>query len=163
MADNVQPRSKLVREGLAYWNRIRGHRPMPARADVNPVDIPKLLPYVMLIDVVHDPLDFRFRLLGSAHDEIVGGDYRGRLFSMLPHTAKGNPIWAQYARVVDERRPICGEVTYVGQDPFVRHHFEHCLMPLSADGVTVDMIFVVTDVERRPSGETPFSQRIVSP
>lgn len=157
-----QPQSKLVREGLAYWNRIRGHRPMPARADMNPLDIPQLLPYVMLVDVLRDPLDFRFRLLGSAHDEVVGADYRGRLFSALPHTAEGNPVWAQYAQVVAECVPICGEISYVGRDPFLRRNLEHCLMPLSADGVTVNMILVVTALERRVGAGAPLSKRVVA-
>jgi hypothetical protein len=152
--------STIVKEGYAYWTRIRGARRMPSRADLNPVDIPRLLPYVMLIDVLSDPLDFRFRLLGTEHDAIVGGNYRGRLFSTLPHLAEGNPIWARYAKVVAERRPVCGYVSYVGADRYVRHELEECLMPLSADGETVDMIFVVTAVEREPSAGTPFARRI---
>ena len=154
-------RSDLVRAGLAYWHRLRGLRPLPSRTDLNPMEIPDLLPYVMLIDVLSDPLDFRFRLLGTEHDQIVGGDYRGRRFSELPHTAAGNPIWEQFARVVAERRPVCGEVSYVGRDDHVSRRFEHVLMPMSCDGTRVDLIMVVTAIERAVTSVRPLSQRIV--
>lgn len=138
----------IVQEGLQYWERIRGPRRMPSRMDLDPVDVPHLLPYVMLIDVLRDPLDFRFRLLGTAHDLIVGGNYRGRRFSELSHTAPGNRIWDEYARVADEGQPLRSVVSYVGADAYVPRQFEHCLMPLSASDRTVDMIFVVAALGR---------------
>jgi len=160
--DGSRPaKSELVRAGLAYWHRIRRDRPMPSRTDLSPMDIPDLLPYVMLIDVWCNPLDFSFRLLGTEHDQIVGGDYRGRRFSSLAHTAPGNPIWDQYAQVVADRRPVWGEVSYVGRDEQVLRRFEHALMPLSCDGATVDLIFVVSAIDRTVSSALPLSKRIV--
>src|SRR5947207_671126 len=88
-----RPTSDVTQNGLAYWLRIRGGRLMPSRADLDPVAIPDLLPCVMLIDVLREPLDFRFRLLGSKHDRRLGDNYRGRLLSELPRLAKGNQIW----------------------------------------------------------------------
>ncbi len=134
-------------DGLAYWHRIRGTRPMPSRTDVDPLDIPQLLPYVMLIDVLREPLDFRFRLLGTGHDQIVARDYKGMRFSDLPHLARGNPVWGQYERVTLERTPLRASIPYIGADTSVRK-IEHYLLPLSTDGETVDMIFVVTAVDR---------------
>jgi len=94
MEDPVcRPTSKNLQDGLAYWQRIRGGRLMPSRADLDPLHIPQLLPHVMLIDVLREPLDFRFRLLGSMIDRIVARDYRGLRFSEVPHMAKGNPLW----------------------------------------------------------------------
>ena len=61
--------------------------------------------------------------------------------------AKGGRIFAQFMHVAETGRPMWAEVTYVGADPFVQR-VRHCLMPLSRDGETVDMIFVVTDIDR---------------
>ena len=157
------PKSPIVRAGVDYWTRMRGDRRMPSREDLNPLEIPDLLPYVMLIDVLPEPLDFRFRLLGTEHDQIVGGDYRGRCFSSLPHTAPGNPIWDQYAEVVTRRQPVCGQVSYVGRDADVSRRFEHALMPLSCDGENVDMIFVVSAIDRTVNSVLPLSKRMVVP
>ena len=47
-----------------YWDGRRNGRRMPARRDIDPADIPGLLPHVSLI---HKPDgQFRFRLVGSA-------------------------------------------------------------------------------------------------
>ena len=142
------PALEIIQGGLSYWEQIRAGRRMPARADLDPMAISRLLPYVMLVDVLHGPLDFRFRLLGTAHDRIVAGDYRGRRFSELAHTAPGNPIWNQYADVVRTRCPFSGEVLYCGPDDGLPHRIEHCLMPFATDGDLVDMIFVVAAIPR---------------
>lgn len=148
LPDKHMPAGDIVRGALDYWERIRGDRRMPARADLDPMEIVPLLPYVMLVDVLYEPLDFRFRLLGTAHDQITSGDYRGRCFSELPHTAPGNPIWAQYAQVVAEQRPVHAGVSYIGPDEFLPRQLEHCLMPLSLDDRKVDMVFVAAAIPR---------------
>ena len=33
----------IIAPALAYWDRVRGDRAMPARADINPAEIPQLL------------------------------------------------------------------------------------------------------------------------
>lgn len=58
---------------LQAWIRWRGARSAPARADIDPCDIPSLLPFVILLNVV--PGDFQFRLCG----ETVNNRYRNRL------------------------------------------------------------------------------------
>ena len=57
---------QIVQEALAYWESKRSGRRMPARRDFDPVfEVPRLLPWIVLVDVLHEPLDFRFRLIGS--------------------------------------------------------------------------------------------------
>ncbi|MHA1570610.1 MAG: hypothetical protein ACTSWM_02215, partial [Alphaproteobacteria bacterium] len=55
---------------------MRGERPFPSRADPDPLDIPHLLPAVSLVDVLTDPIDFRFRLVGAqpagSHSTLTG-------------------------------------------------------------------------------------------
>jgi hypothetical protein len=52
-----------LRKALAYWLRKCGERHMPRRADIDPVEMPELLPYVRLADVVA-PGQYRYRLVG---------------------------------------------------------------------------------------------------
>ncbi len=139
------PRS-YISDALAYWDRLRGARRMPSRKDLDPLDIPELLPYVMLIDVLREPLDFRFRLLGSGHDQIVAANYKGMRFSEISHLRRGNPVWGQYEMVATDAVPLRSVIPYIGTDPNVRS-IEHCLMPLSTDGDVVDMIFVIAAIE----------------
>jgi hypothetical protein len=50
---------------------------MPARSDLNPGDIPKLLPYLMIIDKNDDRL--RWRLVGTAAVREIGRDPTGSI------------------------------------------------------------------------------------
>lgn len=138
------PRAEVA---LTYWQGLRRGRTMPARADLDPAAIPKLLTSVLLVDVLRDPLDFRYRLVGSDIDAISHRNFRGVRFSEILHMRRGNRLWAQYQEVAKTGRPPWSEVPYVGADPFIRRML-HCLMPLGVDGKTVDMIFAVVDIER---------------
>lgn len=62
-----------------YWQSKRGDRPIPYRADIDPVDFPRLLPNVWLVQ--YDPVQDRFlyRLSGEeirrVHPGIAFGRY----------------------------------------------------------------------------------------
>src|SRR5688500_13935566 len=68
---------------LAYWNKRRGNRSMPARRDLDPAQIRSLLPNLVLIDVAAGCTDFRFRLLGTAVAAQCVRDHTGKRFSEL--------------------------------------------------------------------------------
>jgi hypothetical protein len=50
---------------------------MPARRDLDPGDIPALLPYLMIVDKVDD--GFRYRLVGTATAREIGHDPTGSI------------------------------------------------------------------------------------
>src|SRR5258706_9352332 len=58
-----------------YWLAKRGSRPMPARSDINPGDIPALLPYLGLVNKVVG--QFRWRLTGTAVADKIGRNLTG--------------------------------------------------------------------------------------
>jgi len=117
---------------------------MPARADIDPMEIIPILPYVILLDVLRDPLDFRYRLIGTVTDEHMVEPYTGRRFSELPHQRAPSRIWSCCERVVHHKQPLRGDIPYVGpKSDFIA--IENIMMPLAADGETVDMIFTVVE------------------
>ena len=50
---------------IAYWDRHREDAPAPKRSHIDPIEIPRLLPYVGLIDVEDNGAGFRIRLVGQ--------------------------------------------------------------------------------------------------
>src|SRR5258706_16250581 len=58
-----------------YWLAKRGSRPMPARSDINPGDIPALLPYLGLVNKVVG--QFRWRLTGTGVADKIGRNLTG--------------------------------------------------------------------------------------
>src|SRR5215469_10675803 len=131
---------ETIAPALSYWESIRGGRAMPRRSDIDPAQILRLLPFVMLVDVLAMPLDFRFRLVGTEIDAITSRGLRGQRFSENARLARGSNIWNDYAAVTATRQPLTGGVDYIGADRFVRV-VRHCLMPLSENGETVTMVF----------------------
>ena len=54
-----------VKEIIEYWSSLCDGDILSDRADIDPVEIPLLLPGVTLVEVERDPWRFRFRLMGS--------------------------------------------------------------------------------------------------
>lgn len=134
-------RSPVNRLSYDYWKQKRGDRLMPARSDIDPADIQKILPHVFLLDVRQQPLDFRYRLIGSKMDEHMLGRYTGLWMSQIPHQRPPSRIWANCRKVALEGRPLVGDTPYIGKgSEFLTT--EDLIMPLSDDGLTVEMLFV---------------------
>lgn len=126
-----------------YWEGKRGGRTMPARRDLDPTEIVKLLPHIYMVDVERDPLRFRYRLIGTAICTFLGRDYTGRAVDAATY-GEGESLdrlLELFTAVVDTRAPVAykGNIWYVSGREW--RQVEALLMPLSRDGVDVDIIF----------------------
>jgi hypothetical protein len=142
--------SLRLRAAYTYWDGKRQNALMPSRADIDPVEIPQLLPYVILIDVTREPLDFRYRLVGTQVCEIMRRDYTGRRFSDIPGSGKESALWQECDAVVSSKAPMYWQTPYVDPQSSLRK-VEAVLLPLSSDRVNVTMIFQVISFERGPT------------
>jgi hypothetical protein len=141
---STAPLLPLQRDALAYWEAKRGARRMPARRDLDPTEIPRLLANVILADVLPgEAVDFRFRLVGEAIRSRAHGNVTGQRISEIPHMRTGM-LRQHYETVVATARPFASRVEYVGPDRLVRSA-QHLLLPLGADGERVDMVFGVVE------------------
>jgi hypothetical protein len=134
-----------LRAAYDYWLDKRQGRLMPSRADIDPVDIPALLPYVMLIDVV-EPLNFRYRLIGTEARSIMRRNYTGQLFSEIDGKDESSILWQGCEAVVRGKQPLSLSPPYVGSETL--RECENVLLPLSDNRVDVTMIFKVISFER---------------
>ena len=119
---------------------------MPARRDIEPAEIVGLLPYVVLIDVERDPLDFRYRLVGTGVAARFGRDHTGAHFSALMQQNKESEVWSAAVRIVEEKRPIVSRIPYVGFNRWTQY-YDNLSMPLSEDDIVVNMLFGVLQFE----------------
>jgi hypothetical protein len=134
---------QYLQDALTYWESKRAGRKMPARRDLDPIlEIPKLVPWVVLVDVLRDPMDFRFRLIGSGVVDRSCRNNTGRLFSEMPQFGPGNYLWSHRATVVETCAPLQAEPPYVGRTRSVKRVADIHL-PLSEDDTVVNMIFTV--------------------
>ncbi|HEV8389471.1 MAG TPA: PAS domain-containing protein [Dongiaceae bacterium] len=125
-----------------YWTSQRGDRAMPARGDLDPVDLKTLLPLLILIDVVPDPRRYVYRLVGTREVEMRGGDPTGKPVEEAYYGESAEDTTYYLDRVVRTRQPVLYRGTY--QPLSTRTQREDVLfLPLSKDGEAVNMILVL--------------------
>jgi hypothetical protein len=135
--------SPFLHAPFAYWSAKRGGRPMPARADLDPLEMLPWLPQTMLAEPLADG-DFRFRLVGTDVRERLGCEMTGRRLSELPVGREHlHDLLAEYRAVVDRRLPAHHFHGYPEADARQPFFFDRLLCPLSSDGVTVDLLLGV--------------------
>lgn len=125
-----------------YWRARRGNRAMPARTDIDPIDMKSLLPVLILIDVVPDARRYVYRLVGTHEVEMRGADPTGKPVEEAYYGESAEDTLYYLDRVVRERQPILYRGTY--QPLRTRIQREDVLfLPLSQDGKTVNMVMVL--------------------
>jgi hypothetical protein len=123
---------------FAYLEGKRGTREFAARRDIDPLDFPYILGHVVLLDVLHEPLRFRYRLVGSVLAAGAGYDLTGSFVEDHPDVQYRAYVTARYVETVTGRRPTGG--TYdllLGRKP---RQYQCLRVPLSDDGETINMI-----------------------
>lgn len=96
-----------LRQLYDYWDGKRGTRVMPARNDLDPVDIPALLPNLILVDVERGgQIRYRFRLYGTEVCAIRGMDLTGHYIDEENITALRNPAIESYERILADLQPV---------------------------------------------------------
>lgn len=131
-----------------YWDRKRGDRPMPARADIDPLEMPEQLGWIILTEVIGPPLRFRYRLVGSAVTAGIGRDSTGKYLDEIYPAPNYKDIVSSFCWVVSNRRPV----RVVGDLWFTRRnwlYFESLDLPLSQNGMDVNMILTRAVIEKR--------------
>jgi hypothetical protein len=88
-----------------YWNACRGRRTMPGRKDLDPVDIPRLLANLILVDVGAEPDDLRYRLAGTEVVRLFGIELTGRTVGTGMPAIAARLTRARFAHVVRTARP----------------------------------------------------------
>jgi hypothetical protein len=93
----------LWRELFDYWkSKCVGGRP-PMLRDLDPViDIPRIVMYLVLLDVVPD--GFRYRLIGSDHSVRWGQNMKGELVGSTDERVR-DAIVSNYRAVAEEQTP----------------------------------------------------------
>ena len=118
-----------------YWLAKRGGRSMPSRSDIDPAEIPALLPYFGIIEKAEGQL--RYRLMGSSMAEQLGFDATGA--GVGSYVPAGQALRTTVELVCTAARPVFNTGKYEFE-PGIAHHSSVLLLPLSEDGTAVNMV-----------------------
>lgn len=130
-----------VRGLYEYWDAKRGGRAMPARADLEPADLKKLLPHLILIDVVSDERRYVYRLVGTREVEMRGSDPTGKPVRDAYYAESAEETFLYLDRCVHTAEPVLYRGIYRPSSTRTQQE-DTIFLPLSKDGAHVDMILV---------------------
>ncbi|HXP32117.1 MAG TPA: hypothetical protein VN832_13570 [Stellaceae bacterium] len=131
-----------------YWRSIAPHPgDLPSRQHFDPMMVPRLLPWLWLIDVIHDPLRFKYRLIGTVHVEAAGWNGTGLWLDQAHPKFVDSIAFPQFCAVANEGvlAFYSGPPTYVIKKDYIK--IERLIMPLARNGRDVDMLLGVTVLE----------------
>lgn len=137
----------MLRRAQAYWDERRGGRAMPSRADIDPVDIPDLLPFVILIDIVPPDGRLRIRLAGTEVCNRFGMDYTGQFLDDIDFSDVREKILADYGHATQANEPYFTAHRFRKSDHDFYYNIERGIFPLSSDGSNPDKLLAVLDFE----------------
>ena len=129
---------------VGYWRSIFTDGVLPDRTDIDPVEIPELLPGIILIDIFRNPYRFRFRLIGELmvayHGRNLTGQWMDEAFEHFNDTATpGNIVDAAENHVIKYRT---GPPLMTYEKSFI--NMERVFLPCRNGGDTVDLLLTFT-------------------
>jgi hypothetical protein len=145
VAAQINP-AVLENETLAflqdYWNAKRGDRAMPSRGDIRASELKEHLGWVMLVEVLPNITDFRYRLMGTLVTQYFFKDSTGRTVKEIyagVNEAAGKGVSAIFRKCARDKAVVHvrGNSGWLGRG---YEPFECICLPLSDDGETVNMI-----------------------
>src|SRR3569623_3353232 len=146
-SESLKRYSANLQRIYAYWETKRGARLMPRRADLDPAEIPpRLLPGITLVDVVADPRRYVNRLVGTMEAEVRGYDPTGKSVAEGYFGDNAEDAMRYYDHVAQTRAPALDPVPFLERRRGYKGA-ESLFLPLSNNGVAVNMIMVFFDPE----------------
>ncbi|MBP5856422.1 PAS domain-containing protein [Marivibrio halodurans] len=147
---------------FTYWTSLRDSRrrdglDLPAQMEFDPLEVSATLPYVMLLDVVNEGADFRYRVYGREIAERFGRDLTGLLLS---ETAV-DPYIAAFFRAVylasmARREPVLTE--HAPPQSVMVASWRRLILPLAGGDGRVTR-FVVGNIPGPPRAGIPDQRR----
>lgn len=141
---------------LAYWQSKSLAGCLPAPAAIDPTEIPKLIPSLVICDLEDAPFRIRFRLAGTRQVDVLGRELTGRYVDEMDWQ-EGPFVHRIFARARDTAAPVFGfyHWTFRESTPGAS---EFGLFPLSEDGRKVTRVIGI-DEFFPPEGAPAFSGR----
>ena len=136
-----------LREVMAYWDKLRGEDWAPAWSSFRLPDLTsRTIPFVIILDVIQEPLDFVYRFWGTGNTATIGYDCTG--MSVRRNKLFSAKVFGECQQLVEKGRPIVWFSKVVRDDGLYREYIR-LRVPLSDDGETVTHIVSAVRIEEK--------------
>ena len=155
-ADQIE--SPLIRQLFTYWqSKCRGGT-VPRRADIDPSEIPKLMPSLLIVDIEHEPFRVRYRLVGTRIVQATGFEFTGKYLDEIILADDEGPFLESYRAACESKTPILSRIKW-HLDNETTGEYDACFLPLSDDGEIVNKVISIECYENIERDFTFFSPR----
>lgn len=120
-----------------------------------------IIPYFFLIDVLNDPLDFRFRFYGTGLVEMVKQDYTGQSVSEIVPADFGENMHRQYSNLLERRKPQSVQILDSDYDA-ARPIYATVRLPFSDDGKNINKIMGAIEFDKNLPSITKYYEEVGS-
>ncbi len=142
LPSNCDPR---IRGLHSHWRSLHpGPGVLPGRQHLDPCAIPRLLPWIWMVDVDRRPLRFKYRLIGTEQVAAMGRDVTGWWLDEAHDRFQSSRPHADFVAAAEQGRPSYRRgppVFHVDKDYVL---LERLLLPLARNGAAVDMLLAIT-------------------
>jgi len=135
-----QIESRQIRQLFLYWqSKCGSDGRIPRRADVDPAEIPRLVPNILIVDVEYNPFRVRYRLVGTKVVQATGFEITGKYLDEIVLADDEGPFLESYQTCCATRAPILTRIKW-HLDAETTGEYDACFLPLSEDGETVNKV-----------------------
>lgn len=131
--------NRTLRRLIGYWFDKRGARAMPARANVDPVEIPWALGRIWLCDYAAESGRFRYRLAGEFINSFWGRNIAGKHLDEIVPPDRLRSV-TKKVRTARERPAIVHDRISLSLTDEIAKSGERVILPLSDDGERVNAL-----------------------
>lgn len=141
--------SARVKAFHTYWSGLwKPGDCAPRRSAIDPTAIPTLLPYIVIAEIRTQPLQVRYRLVGTRVAEVSRLDFTGMTLDECAFQAAEPDIWiSAYRMIADTRAPVFGRVhiPYNSVNGHLPLTEEFAILPLTLDGTDIQQCIAIED------------------
>jgi hypothetical protein len=138
--DEADIRDARLQRLFAYWKSKAGARRMPARKDLDPLEMKEWLGNLILVEFPTGKfLEYRYRLEGTNIEQFYNARRTGRGVEAMTAESERKSVLPQWEIVFDQGRPAYYEADIWSSEGKLARQIK-LLLPLSDDGEHVNMI-----------------------
>lgn len=138
-AEVLDIRNQQLRDLYTYWQKMRGDSRIPPRSAFDPIQVPRLLPNLILLDVEPDSGRLIVRVLGTRVATVYGRDYTGQYLDEIYFGSNAASVLEDYGTCARDGIPVLGERNFRNVRDVV-YRMERLILPLSDDGKEVNKL-----------------------
>ncbi len=142
---------------LAYWHEKRGQNPIPARSDIDPMDLRSLLSGICILDLeyANAKLDrVKIRLAGTQFYQMIGYEITGRYIDEILPTAQYSKFKHQLTESIENLTPIFQSFEWE-DGPLSNPVYHQILAPLGEHGKPIEQYIGMHSLVDRGGSSRP--------